>query len=364
MKFYTFLLQNDNIVPIVVTVEINESLSFYSNIFVKDIKECFYQNKSALPYRSFVFDCDEKIDLFSVIAFILFYESAYINLHQDILNKDIYIYGSFDKILGVFAASVLSYGSIFITSYNHLLEASLLMDHGLYYIQNNIIYLHNHISHRFQLHKRDNVSIPKSILIALVGRHTFFCEDLQYLKDNLSVFLKNIFLDLPFNHKIALSFSRSLYENICSLVSEYPIFFDNKNITDFSFLISDKLESDKKVFFISTDINNQVTLYTKILDLIQISDLHSVFKMQSNRYDGYDISSNEEINLNNMTYAAIGLRYSEIVVLNDLNQRFKLNESQYFNIIKVARTIADLDLSNFILKNHILESFGLCVLNK
>lgn len=80
-------------------------------------------------------------------------------------------------------------------------------------------------------------------------------------------------------------------------------------------------------------------------------------KLQTERYKEYDISSNSELNLKLM---------EKFCVLNDsckklLEQYYnKLNFSgrTYLRILRVARTIADLEEKEFIDENHVLEAIG------
>jgi magnesium chelatase family protein len=79
--------------------------------------------------------------------------------------------------------------------------------------------------------------------------------------------------------------------------------------------------------------------------------------MQHERYQGYGIKLNSELegslltnmsNINNLAYN----------VLNDAANKMKLSMRGYNRVIKLARTIADMDDSSQIHKHHIAEALG------
>lgn len=78
-------------------------------------------------------------------------------------------------------------------------------------------------------------------------------------------------------------------------------------------------------------------------------------KLQRNRYKDYKIFSNAELNSNLISKFCILDNESERL-LHSAFERLKMSARAYTRILKVARTIADLDNSEQIKKQHIAEA--------
>lgn len=365
--FYTFKVKNHNIQKVKIDLDIKDHYAFGCNLpfeIKKKVLQYFEQYSYPLPYKLFEFKLEEdlnEIDEFVFITLIMLYESFLLKL-----NLNIYIYGSEKLALGIFAASIISNDGVLVTSKRYIQEAGIVPREHLYYLNFAQITLYSDFVPMFKMEDfNHSILISRSMLVALVGGHSFYFPDIEYLKENLQTILNSIFFNISFEQMMLWTFDQSLVRNLDALITEYNIYFDNDEAINHSFLISDKLTTKKKVIFISTDILNDVTLYVSNKDLVSISlaDLYKVFQRQKVRYNGYEISSNENINMEYISYSEIGFSDKEIALLNSLCKRFKLNEKKYFNILKVARTIADLSVSNFVLKDHILQACALCVLN-
>ncbi|MGC0371689.1 MAG: hypothetical protein DGJ47_000388 [Rickettsiaceae bacterium] len=80
-------------------------------------------------------------------------------------------------------------------------------------------------------------------------------------------------------------------------------------------------------------------------------------ELQAKRYEGYSIK------LNNMLDGQLIIDYAIPVddgkdILNEAAKKFRLSMRAYNRILRVARTIADLDASNHVKKNHIAEALS------
>jgi magnesium chelatase family protein len=77
--------------------------------------------------------------------------------------------------------------------------------------------------------------------------------------------------------------------------------------------------------------------------------------IQLKRFEGKGLYSNSEIPQNDIEkYCQMAPEAKEILIA--ATQKLSLSARSYFRLIKVSRTIADLDESDIILKRHIAES--------
>ena len=80
-------------------------------------------------------------------------------------------------------------------------------------------------------------------------------------------------------------------------------------------------------------------------------------KIQAERYEGYDICINN--NLDGQLLIEYALPVDEgRNMLNDAAQKFKFSMRSYNRVLRVARTIADLAGSAYVKKIHIAESIN------
>lgn len=79
---------------------------------------------------------------------------------------------------------------------------------------------------------------------------------------------------------------------------------------------------------------------------------------QIERFEGYNILTNSEMQGQILTDFAIPYN-DALTLLNDTAQKFKLSVRGYNKILKLARTIADLEDSKMISKHHISEAISL-----
>lgn len=80
-------------------------------------------------------------------------------------------------------------------------------------------------------------------------------------------------------------------------------------------------------------------------------------EVQAKRYEGYDISTNNELDGQIMTDYAIPVDEGKDL-LNDAAQKFKLSMRAYQRILRVARTIADLNNDLHVHKIHVAEAMS------
>ena len=80
-------------------------------------------------------------------------------------------------------------------------------------------------------------------------------------------------------------------------------------------------------------------------------------KMQQIRYAGTGIVFNSELQPSQIEQFII-LGESQKKLLKKMYEKYKLSARSYHRLLKVARTIADLDEEEFILEKHILEAVG------
>ena len=80
-------------------------------------------------------------------------------------------------------------------------------------------------------------------------------------------------------------------------------------------------------------------------------------KMQQKRYAGTGIVFNSELQPSQIEQFII-LGESQKKLLKKMYEKYKLSARSYHRLLKVARTIADLDEEEFILEKHILEAAG------
>jgi len=86
-------------------------------------------------------------------------------------------------------------------------------------------------------------------------------------------------------------------------------------------------------------------------------------KIQQKRYKNYSIYSNSELTLKLIEkYCRLDIKTKEI--LNSYFKKMKLTSRAYFKVLKVARTIADLNNEEQIKAEHILEAMQYRSLDK
>ena len=86
-------------------------------------------------------------------------------------------------------------------------------------------------------------------------------------------------------------------------------------------------------------------------------------KLQKKRYEEYSIFTNSELNPK-LIEKFCSLKPSSRTILEKYFQKNSLSARSYSKILKVARTIADLEESNVIEDNHILEALRYRSLDK
>ena len=79
-------------------------------------------------------------------------------------------------------------------------------------------------------------------------------------------------------------------------------------------------------------------------------------ELQIERYNKLNIKYNNQLNLNQI-YKFCSLGSKEKKLIKTAYEKFKLTARGYTSILKLARTIADLDESQLIKEDHILEAF-------
>jgi magnesium chelatase family protein len=80
-------------------------------------------------------------------------------------------------------------------------------------------------------------------------------------------------------------------------------------------------------------------------------------KIQSERYEGYNIRTNNRLDGQLLTDYAVSAD-DGMQVLNDAANKFRLSMRAYNRILRVARTIADLENSKNVHKIHIAEALS------
>ena len=85
-------------------------------------------------------------------------------------------------------------------------------------------------------------------------------------------------------------------------------------------------------------------------------------ELQAKRYEGYGIALNNNIDGQLLTDYAMPLEEGQNL-LDEAAQKFKLSMRGYNRVLRVARTIADLDGSDYVKKIHIAESISYRKLN-
>jgi len=85
--------------------------------------------------------------------------------------------------------------------------------------------------------------------------------------------------------------------------------------------------------------------------------VEKVKKIQENRFKDSDIDSNSQMNPGHIKNMACMTEGAERI-LNDCYEKMSLTARSYFKIIKVARTIADMEDSDNIEEKHIAEAVG------
>ena len=85
-------------------------------------------------------------------------------------------------------------------------------------------------------------------------------------------------------------------------------------------------------------------------------------ELQAKRYEGYGIALNNNLDGQLLTDYAMPLEEGRNL-LNEAAQKFKLSMRGYNRVLRVARTIADLDGSDYVKKIHIAESISYRKLN-
>ena len=79
--------------------------------------------------------------------------------------------------------------------------------------------------------------------------------------------------------------------------------------------------------------------------------------IQQTRFKNYNIKTNDEMNSSMVNeYCKLNDEGSETI--NLIFNKYKLSNRSYMKLLKVARTIADLDGENTIKSNHIVEAFS------
>ena len=79
--------------------------------------------------------------------------------------------------------------------------------------------------------------------------------------------------------------------------------------------------------------------------------------IQQTRFKNYNIKTNDEMN-SSMVNEYCKLNDEESETINLIFNKYKLSNRSYMKLLKVARTIADLDGENTIKSNHIVEAFS------
>ncbi len=359
LKILSFHLHNSELIPFEIITQTQEADFdiIIENLSIKqEILSYLHTIGFDAPKLIFKFTFSHFTSIFPFIVIITSYS------YLVSIKKPIYIYGDLkSSLIGTFAASVLSIFDHLIVSHLNKIEAALIERAHLHYFYVDRL-LPSKSYTQIPIFIPDSLPpIPRSLLIALVGGHSFFLPNLDYIEKNISTFLKAVFLNIPLQDCIHLTFAKSLNEPITTLVNEYPVLKDQQ--LPYTFFFGEAKPLNNTIRFISTKPSN-VTMYVREFDTIASYNAHKALQLQQLRYDGYIMRNNENIDFDNFDNAALGLSLQAIDKLNAIAKTYNASKEEYLNVIKVARTIADLENSKFISPEAIVQSSILCILNK